>query len=105
MASGYLARRNTLAQQAGFRNYYEQRKFRAEAAKIGAPTGNSKRAAAARDAIGKEIKDLQENGGSLPDLIRDFGELFDEYDVDFDFESDAWYDFLDETSPNKGGKG
>lgn len=30
MATGYLARRNELAQERGFQNYYEERKFREE---------------------------------------------------------------------------
>ena len=100
MASGYLARRNQLAQQAGFRNYYEQRKFRQQAVKqLGAPTGNTKKAAAARDRLGKMAKEFAESGGKRADLEEEFGELFDEYDIEFDFDSDAWYDFLDENSP------
>lgn len=98
MASGYLARRNALAQQAGFRNYYEQRKYRAKAASMGAPKGLDKRSVRARDEIGKAIKDLRNNGGARDDLVEQFGELFDEYDIDYDFSEQDWYDFLEEES-------
>ena len=100
-AQSYLARRNVLAQQAGFRNYYEQRKFRAKAVEMGAPKGLDKKSVKGRDEIGRAIKDLNENGGARDDLVEQFGELFDEYDVEFDFDDQDWYDFLDEESPSQ----
>lgn len=99
MASGYLARRNELAQQKGFTSYGQQRNYRRLArealAETGVETGNTKREVQAIDRLAVLIRNVRETGGTqlsqaeLYDYMdRVFSDIVDP--DDFYDDSDIW---------------
>lgn len=95
------ARRNAAAKAAGFKSYAEQRKYRKEAETL-VGKGRDKRSVQARDRVGKELKEYKPETKTLPDLVEQFEDISDLFDLEIDFDSDAWFNFLDEMSPKKG---